>query len=398
MNSHDEKWDWLPGPVVPFDWQAFVDKHRILYRDHGGVRAVAGALAFRLSLYAIGQAAWGFDDLLYPDWRRTRLRGPIFILGHQRSGTTFLHRLLASDKAHARSLLFHEMLLPASSFQRMLDEFGTVDAKLGGKLRDGFARWQEKKFSPLDHIHRLRFDEVEEDEFVLWTIFASAMCVNDAPISTADSQLDDLRYFHQWPEKRQARALGWYRACLLKKVHREPSSDSHLPWAVSKNPAFSQKITLLRKVFPDARFIYLVRNPLEAIPSRLSLIRSIWNARFPEFEAMNENQVRTILADSLNTYLYAERDLPGVPDEQKLVVPYEWITADARGVVEEIYRRFELPGPDESLSERLRSLKKRDGKFKSQHDYSLAEFFLTESDIREPLAEVFSRYQFDRAT
>ena len=40
---------------------------------------------------------------------------------------------------------------------------------------------------------------------------------------------------------------------------------------VAKNPAFSPKIATLMEFFPDARIIYLVRNPLDMLPSTISM-------------------------------------------------------------------------------------------------------------------------------
>jgi omega-hydroxy-beta-dihydromenaquinone-9 sulfotransferase len=393
--SSTDPWRRLPGALVPFDWTAFAEKHRVVYRELGGLRAVFGPLALRLGLFAVGQIAWALDEIIDPRWRNAPLGGPLFILGHQRSGTTFLHRLLAGDKTHARSLLLHEMFLPAGSVQNALARLGSWDARRGSKLAKRFAAKQDALFGPLDHIHRLRFDEVEEDEFVLWAIYASGMCVNDSPISTGHRGLDFLRHFDDWPEIRRARALNWHRACLLKKAYREPGLTPDTPiWGVSKNPAFSQKVPALRRVFPDARFIYLVRNPLETIPSRLSLIRSIWRHRFPGFDQMSPDQVDTIVADSVRTYLHAERDLADVPAAAKFVLPYRDFTADPSASVRAIYERFELAAPDVHLSATLEELAARPRPHASTHAYRLDEFHLTEKDLRQRLAQVFERYDF----
>ena len=394
MTAIAPEWDALPGAVMPFDWRAFADKHRIAFRELGGIGAVAGPAAFRLALFAASQIGWLLDDIVDPRWRETEMRGPLFILGHQRSGTTFLHRLLAGDETHARSLLFHEMILPASSVQNALARLAAWDRGRGGRLTDWFQSKQNEKFGPLDNIHRLRFDEVEEDEFVLWAIYASAMCVNDSPISTANENLDFLRHYESWPERQKIRALNWYKACVLKKVHRETKVAGQAVWGVSKNPAFSQKAPDLLKVFPDARMLYLLRNPMETIPSRLSLIRAIWRHRFPGFQDMTPQQVKTIVADSIRTYLYAERDLAALPDAGKLVIRYEDLTADPRKTVLSIYRHFKLPGPDESLAARLNELKKRRRRHESKHRSSLAEFHLTENGLREQLKTVFQHHEF----
>jgi acyl-CoA synthetase (AMP-forming)/AMP-acid ligase II len=389
-----EDWQWLPGARVPFHWGAFYRKYRLLLRAQRDPVGVAGQLALRMALLTVGQTSWALDEVVAPGWRQTRLRGPLFILGHQRSGTTFLQRLLAQDD-HARALQLHEMLLPASSVQHSLASLKAVDEKLGAPLAQRFHQAQEKLFGPLDDIHKLRFDQVEEDEFVLWTIYASIMCVNDAPSSAELPDLDELRNFHGWSTRQQIAALGWYRACLLKKLAREPGEDpTDPPWIVSKNPAFTHKVPELLRVFPDARFVNLVRNPLSTIASRLSMIRAIWRRRVPGFRHMTSRQVETIVADSKRTYLAGERDLPPLPPDRRLTIRYETLVARPWRVVERIYQRFSLPGPDARLTEALSTLTGRQ-EHVSHHHYRLEEFGLDEARLRVELAPVFERYGWE---
>ena len=377
------------GAVVPYDWRAFIEKHRVLYRDHGGLRAVASPVAFRLGLWAMNQATWALDEIVAPGWRKTEMAPPIFIVGHQRSGTTLLHRLLAADRTHARAMQFHEMLLPALSAQTAVAILASLDRVAGGALARTLYKLEERTFGPLDPIHRLRFREIEEDEFVLWTIYASAMCVNDSPVGTGDGTLESLRRVTEWPVERRERALAWYRACVAKKVHRAgPPADGASAWYVSKNPAFSQRIPELAALFPGARFVHLVRNPLETIPSRLSLIRAIWRHRFPGFREMSRAQVEAIVEDSLRTYLHAARDIPALPAEQRLTIRYEALAADPAGTVEDLYRHFGLPGPDAYLCALLADTAARQGGRISSHHYQLEDFGVDRKMLLARLAPV----------
>lgn len=379
----------LPRLKVPFAWRAFARKQGALWLDLKKPGAAVRQGALHLGLLGANQTGWLADRLAADGWEDTPITGPLFILGHQRSGTTFMHRLLSLDEEHARALKFHEMLLPSTFWQRRLGDLVRLDKRMGSGMAVWFHLWQRETFGRLDTIHRLRFDEIEEDEFVLWTAFQSAMCVNDSPLAAVSDRLDDLRQFESWPQKRQLEALAWYKACLLKKVHRSPpAGDDVPPWPVSKNPAFSQKIPLLQQVFPDARFIYLMRNPLETIPSRLSLIAAIWQARFPGFKKMTPEQARVILADSLATYLKADAGLAALPDERKLVVQYTDFVAEPKGTVENIYRHFALPGPDHRLQGKLDAVQQQQRSRRSSHVYDLASFGLSPAEITGPLQGV----------
>lgn len=378
-----------PGGLVPFGWAFFRDKYRAQLTDPATRTSALGSAALRLGLLGLTQLTWGLDELLTPGWRRVELQGPIFILGHQRSGTTLLHRLLASDRNNIRGLTLQEMILPATSVQTLVQTIPNLPG--GPALARAFHRLEERLLSPMDPIHRIRFGEIEEDEFVLWAVFLSAMAANDSPGSGSAGDRELIRHFDLWPPQLQAQALAWYRACLKKKVWREPGESGSGLWPVSKNPAFTQKIPALLRVFPEARFIYLVRNPLEAIPSRLSLIREIWRQRRPGFREMRPEQVETILADSLRTYLRAEEELPGLPPDRSLTITYPSLTRDPAAALREIYSRFSLPRahPDqELLLARVRS------RGASEHRYGPEEFGLDQDRIRAELAQVFEKYGF----
>ena len=161
-------------------------------------------------------------------------------------------------------------------------------------------------------------------------------------------------------------------------------------WIVAKNPAFSQKISDLMVTFPDARIVYLVRDPLQAIPSRLSMLRAIWHRRFPSYTELTAAQAETILEDSLRTYRLAERDLPLVPEHRRLVVRHETLRQDPARVVREIYQRFQLPGPGPALEKTLAALQPRPDK----RTIDLGAYTLDEDRIRSELAPIFERYGF----
>ncbi|MCK6525773.1 sulfotransferase, partial [Myxococcota bacterium] len=243
---------------------------------------------------------------------------------------------------------------------------------------------EDRLFAPLDPLHRVRLGEVEEDELVLWAVFASIMCANDDPTSVERRQLDHLRHFDQWPAARQARVLGFYRDVLTRRLYRDHHAAPDARWIVAKNPAFTQKIPALARLFPDARFIYLVRDPSRAIPSRLALLRAIWRRRAPGFSALTAAQVEVVLEDSVRTYLSAERDLPGLPERRRFVVRHDALHADPNAVIQQIYAHFELPGPPPQATTQAPPPRVVD----------LDGVSIDEARLRRILAPVYERYGF----
>ncbi len=325
---------------IPFGARELASKTtRRLVRGPSRGRVAIEALG-RLLLAGVAQLTWLLDDVVAPDWRQATARGPLFIVGHQRSGTTALHRMLAADTRHMRALTLGEMVLPAVSAAWLRNGIARVDRWSGGAL----ARLEDRLLAPMDALHRIRLGEVEEDEFVFWALFASIMVANDDPVSVAHRDLDHLRRADHGSAARLERLMRYYHDVWRRKLAQEEPTPGHTRWMVAKNPAFTQKIPALLAQFPDSRFVYLIRDPRQAIPSRLNLIQSIWQRRFPDSGPMTPAQAAVIYEDSLCTYRSAERELARLPSDRWMVVREADVRSDPSGVVAGIYAHFGLPG------------------------------------------------------
>ena len=53
------------------------------------------------------------DEILFPGLRHVTVRTPVFIVGHARSGTTLLHRLMSEDRARFSVFLYYELFFPS---------------------------------------------------------------------------------------------------------------------------------------------------------------------------------------------------------------------------------------------------------------------------------------------
>ena len=370
--------------AIPFRWDVFWKKQQVLFK-HTGIFRPLPALLFHLGLYGANQISWGLDGILPTTKSTPQLDNSVFIVGHQRSGTTFLHRLLdKNDWAH--SLQLQEMLFPSNTLQSCIDIVNQVDGALGGNIRKWFHSIQQRTFADLDKIHRVRFDEPEEDELVMWAIYASDMCINDNP-TLIEMGLEGMpKTFEHWSEHHQQSALMWYRSCVQKKIQRTRGDGLY----VGKNPRFSRCLPLLDNTFPNSKIIVLIRNPIEAIVSRMSLMKAIWTHRNPDFGELSPNHVQWILNNSIETYLQTEKGLQTIPEDRKIVIGYNALKNTPRLTLKKIQHHFELPEYTPNLMTELSRLEKQP--YRSKHQYDLEQFGLQESQIREPLAEIFSRH------
>ena len=374
-----------PKFSTPFRWNVFWRKQRVMIRQNGMLNTLP-SIAFHMGVYGFNQLGW-MSDALFPSKIETpQLDESVFIVGHQRSGTTFLHRLLAgNDWAH--SLNLHEMLFPSSSFQHGLDAVQNVDKFFGGHLEHHFNRLQDKHLGHLDNIHRVRFNEVEEDEFVMWSQYASDMCINDSPTLIEHSPSDMPKEFEFWSPTEQYQTLMWYRACVQKKLQRERAKGLYL----GKNPRFSRVLPQLNTVFPQSKIIVLIRNPLEAIPSRMSLMQALWTMRNPEFKDLSPAHIQWILQNSIQTYLKTEDGLKYIPEDRRIVIGYRDLKSNPKDTLHRLVKHLDLPVLSDAVYKQLEGMVGKT--YTSGHHYDLSAFGLKPSDISEPLAAVFDRYR-----
>ncbi|HEV8551550.1 MAG TPA: hypothetical protein VGQ57_21025, partial [Polyangiaceae bacterium] len=115
-------------------------------------------LSLRRSLYACGfgaataliaggvTLARRLDELLYPGFRRPRLPSPLFVLATPRSGTTYLHRLLALDEERFLSVKLYQTIAPSIALERAIGWLGGLEGPLGRALRAAVAAVDRRMF------------------------------------------------------------------------------------------------------------------------------------------------------------------------------------------------------------------------------------------------------------
>lgn len=327
------------------------------------------------------------DEVLFPSYRDVKIKQPIYIVGNPRSGTTFLQRLLARDEATFNSMRTWEMLLaPSITMRKAFWALSRLDRRLGGPVHRLLGMleesWQEDNV-----VHRIAIRAPEEDEYLLIHIFSSlkiwlyvAMLDEAAPYTHFDSQM---------PEDEKERIMGFYKRCIQRHLYAHGDRDKHY---LAKNPHFSPMVDALYEHLPGAKFIYLARNPLDMIPSYISLKENEWQLLGSPVEKYGSREYVLDMAE--HWYTYPLERLAQAPEDSYIVLDFEDLVASARETVQEIYDRFGLelsPAFDEVLEQAAERARDHD----SEHEYSLHEMGLTREQIVSRYQEVFERFGFD---
>jgi hypothetical protein len=192
----------------------------------------------------------------------------------------------------------------------------------------------------------------------------------------------------QLPRREKRKVMRFYRHCLQRHLFAHGES-THI---LSKNPFFSPKVDALYRRFPDAKIIYLARNPLKVVPSYASLSAHWWRLlaepeqRYPHPEY--------ILKSVQHWYRYPVERLERAPDSSRIFVNFHDMVRDPEGTVRTIYEQFDLEISDE-FAEILRTEAERAKHHSSSHAYSLEATGFTREQIVTAFRDVFERWQFD---
>lgn len=320
--------------LVPFGWQVLQQRY---IADLQPLKLTA-----RLMHTGLIQVASWLDDLLMPKWRQVTFQGPVFIIGHQRSGTTAFHRSLAAHPANIGATL-GQMLAPALCLWQLGRAGARLDNHCGGHLIRWLHKRQNTALAGLASIHPTGFDEVEEDEFFFWSILASGFCAHSSARAMDNTALEVVCQPINWTEHQRLSRWRWYSDILRKLVFFSAGvcNADHAPWVVSKNPVFSRRIPELLRHFPDARFIVLHRDPRQAIASRLHLVETLWALGSPN-ATLSPRHVERIYQDSLLTYRALERDLPCIPHQRCLQLSADFSYQNPEAACKRIESAFGL--------------------------------------------------------
>lgn len=295
---------------------------------------------------------------------------PIFIVGHWRTGTTLLHELLVLDDRHTAPTSY-ECLVP---HHFLLTEWAAPCLEfLVSKHRA-----MDNMDSSLHHP--------QEDEFV-W-------CMQGQPspyLFIAFPNRPPLYDRYLDLEQLTSRELGAWKRTLFRFVQQVYFRRRKA--VILKNPTHSFRIKVLLDIFPQAKFIHIVRDPYVVYPSTIHLhkaLHRIHGLQRPRFEGLDEKV--------LSTYVDLYRKLD---EGRKLVDPsrfyelrYEDLIADPEGQLRRLYEHLGLGG-FEQYRPRLRQ-------YLADHaDYATNTYELTAEQraiVTERWGEVSHRYGYRQAS
>lgn len=279
------------------------------------------------------------------------IESPVFIIGHWRSGTTFLHYLMAKDEQFG-FLTYYQSFLPNFSI-------------LGGNLLKKTVGPLIPKKRPQDNIEMSLALPTEEEN----------------PLSTFSSRSashsfffpDNESYYNKYilfQNKSRNEKRAWKRDYqqMLQKIALANQNKRLL----IKNPHNTGRIKELLETYPNAKFIYLFRNPYDVIPSTELMYNKVIKSQYLKTYTGKQTKEKIFYYYDSILKKYCS-DKIKLSENQLIEVQFEHFEQRPFEVLEKIYRQLELPFSDQSKLSMRAYINSRKNYKKNEHVLSTSE-------------------------
>ena len=303
-----------------------------------------------------------------PEILDTELPSPIFLIGWMRTGTTFVHRLLAQDP-ETRTMPYWESMYPAPPTQGKDDRA----EELARVLK------QLESISPnYEAIHPMGAHEPEECVALFTNVFRTLQyhVQYRVPGYVAWLQGQDPRI-----------AYRQYRQQLqLVQYHRPHGTRFAL-----KDPTHSVFLETILELFPNARFVFTHRDPAKTVSSLCSLYaytRALFSDEV-DVDALGPELMDSYLPGSLES---AVQFVDRLPPGRVAHVRHVDVRRDTLGTMAQAYRDLgmELSEPTRAAMQSM--LHAESQKPRDVHIHSPEGFGLTAEGIRDRLGDYCKRF------
>tara|TARA_R110002049_G_scaffold24302_9_gene86319 strand:- start:10927 stop:12093 length:1167 start_codon:yes stop_codon:yes gene_type:complete len=300
-----------------------------------------------------------------PEIAEQEIVAPIFVTGLPRSGTSALLNLLVAAPDN-RGLLQWEVQFPDPWPD---SEPGQEDPRYPYLVK----ALEQTRNSEFAKIHYIDADTPEECVLLHAYAFDGVQLGFEIMLEPYRSWLlqRDLEPMYAY-QKRQMQMLNW----------RNPGKQ----WML-KAPAHMWGIDAIRKVFPDARFIWCHRDPQRVVPSINSMNKVVMGMYMGDISHLDAAQTgRAVMewyAMSLEKGLAQRAQLPS---ELFVDCSQREFVDQPMTMVEKVYRAFDLPLSDASRAAMQAHIDANPKGKHGKHEYDLAEYGLTQDIIEERFA------------
>jgi hypothetical protein len=296
---------------------------RLLWRNRFAVHPRFWWVAAIVTIVStIHSVCWLIQEAL---WRHRVARvpqptDPLFILGHWRTGTTYLHELLTQDPRHAYPNTYQCMepncfLLVESVTKRLMP-------------------FLMPKRRPMDDLPA-GWERPQEDEFALCMMGQPSFYTHIAFPNRRPADFDALDFRGISPKEQRcwSQSLAWF---LHRVAYLHPGQR-----LILKSPPHMARIPALLRQFPNARFVHISRDPYRVYASTVRLWKALSaNHSLQVSDLPNVDDNVSEAGQRLQAGYEAGKDL--IPKGRLFELRYEDLVADPIGRLQDLYQKLDL--------------------------------------------------------
>jgi hypothetical protein len=289
-----------------------------------------------------------------------KLDRPIFIAGLPRSGTTFLHRLMLEDPGNQ-----------APRVWQTIEPYPKRGSAHSIRAMSRRLRAFERLAPEFRSLHPLEAESPQECSEIHAHVFRSLRFDTTYHIPSYRAWLDAEGHLEPY---------RFQRRYLQHLQHRQGPGR----W-VLKCPDHLFALRDLAAVFPDARVIFVHRDPLKVLLSVAKLtevLRQPFTRRIDRFGIGRQESARWL--DGANRMMAADGRSLFV--EPICHVHYRDLVANPVGTVAAVYRHFGLGFPDETAAGVTNAVAEHPNGGYGRHSYQFETHGLNEAEEREKFA------------
>lgn len=313
-----------------------------------------------LNLRGASTIAMKFDGIFFPSLYSTKIRSPIIIVGNPRTGTTFLQRFLCYNKFGA-GLQLYRMIYSSLIIQKLIKPI------IPSLERISPARFHNST------AHETDLQSIETDDVAVFFHYFDGFFLYGFLLAHAEE--DYFALFDPALRDTSKRDLH-----LLEQLWKRSLVFTGQDRIVAKVFSTAVNMQTLLDRFPDAKVLYMARDPLSVIPSTMSLVTGVLDSAFGFWELPEDHQKRylerlyTALVNLLQRF-HEDWSSGKIDRSRVYIVRYDRMMSDFEGMMSEVCDFIGHTASSEQLAE-IRTMAHKQRAYKSKHDYDLAKFGL----------------------
>jgi len=293
---------------------------------------------------------------------------PLFIVGHWRSGTTLLHNMLTKDPS-AAYMTTYQSVFPNNLCSKWL--FRT------------FMRINMPDKRPSDGV-ALNINFPQEDEFAFSNVQWNAY-YNFFYFPKNYKEFYEKSVHHKNLSEKEIKL--WYKSYdqLVKKALINSNGER----VIFKNPVNTARIDKILKLYPDAKFLYIYRNPITVFFSTQQFFQQLFPTLW--LHETDKKFIDKMIFEVYNNLMgdyFKYKSL--IPPENLMELRFEEFEQDPVGELEKIY--------SELLKEDFSNVKQYfSAYFKTQKSHKKNNYLVEEDtikSIRKHLGKYIELYNY----